>query len=855
MDSTKTNPTFFATFPYPYMNGPLHLGHAFTMMKVDVTANYKRMNGFDVLFPFGFHITGMPIKAAADKLRKEIETGNIHEVEKVTQYEILQKSGIIEADIAHFTKYETWFNFFPQRGKEDLQSIGMGIDWSRSFVTTDYNPYYDRFVKWYFTVLKERGYIKFGKQHVIWSTLDKQTCSDHARKVGEKLRPKQFTMLKVPYEGIYLLAMTSEPDLFTKHGTHLEMSEKLVYNIYEMDSDKVICTEWCAKNLNHQGYTLTFIERYHFKKGDSDDMWEGLRINNNIKEFKGSGFVCCVDVDLNLPWKFTQFDYYEPEGEIISRSGDRCIVAYTDQWVLNYSNEEWKQRVHHHIDVNMTGLTESTKLVMKETVDWYHDKSFSRDKKTSLGTEIPWDTDYVIDSLSDSTIYMMYYTIAHYLHKDIYGKVPNKIPLDMWTGEVMDMIFLGATKTARNPTYDDISPAYEGEYFDMNTITDMRKEFRKWYPLDLRVSGKDLVHNHLVFCLFNHIALLGEDMAPRDFHVNGHILIDGVKMSKQEGNFITVKDGVEKYSKDALRFTLAYAGDGDSDANFETCTAENMQDKLSRKMEEIHEMLDDESYRISSEYTLTDRFFMNQIQSCIVDIRTSFDEFRFKDVCRYGLFEMDNYRREYMKWGNPRKDLLVQSIETQLLMLAPVIPNWVQSVYNSSNIWGCRQVSDCKFPIVNIIDENCIQKAMFYQKIWHHINKKLEFFSKYDDNVTKIHINFVKEYPSWYMGLKNIVSDYFAGNDSNVMKNIALEVNKHNLSKKAKKGVMSMAQKAVKTNDQSEFQGCNVDINESDLKEMIHLMSQLANVEIEYELVEKDDVNNIVPDLPKITKV
>ncbi len=61
-------PKFFITFPYAYMNGLLHLGHAFSMSKCDFNAWYKRLCGFNVLFPFGFHCTGMPISAAAKKL-------------------------------------------------------------------------------------------------------------------------------------------------------------------------------------------------------------------------------------------------------------------------------------------------------------------------------------------------------------------------------------------------------------------------------------------------------------------------------------------------------------------------------------------------------------------------------------------------------------------------------------------------------------------------------------------------------------------------------------------------------------------------------------------------------------------
>lgn len=80
-----------ATFPYPYMNGMLHLGHAFTATKAEfatryvfsfvwpspciiLICSYHALKGKNSIFPFGFHCTGMPIQAAANKLKHEIET-------------------------------------------------------------------------------------------------------------------------------------------------------------------------------------------------------------------------------------------------------------------------------------------------------------------------------------------------------------------------------------------------------------------------------------------------------------------------------------------------------------------------------------------------------------------------------------------------------------------------------------------------------------------------------------------------------------------------------------------------------------------------------------------------------------
>ena len=65
---------FYGNFPYPYMNGLLHLGHAFSLSKLEFAAAFHRVCGKNVLFPQAFHCTGMPIKACADKLKREIET-------------------------------------------------------------------------------------------------------------------------------------------------------------------------------------------------------------------------------------------------------------------------------------------------------------------------------------------------------------------------------------------------------------------------------------------------------------------------------------------------------------------------------------------------------------------------------------------------------------------------------------------------------------------------------------------------------------------------------------------------------------------------------------------------------------
>lgn len=75
--------------------------------------------------------------------------------------------------------------------------FGSRIDWRRSFLTTDANPYYDSFVRWQVRKLYTTGKIKFGERYTIYSPKDGQPCMDHDRSEGEALGPLQYTGIKM----------------------------------------------------------------------------------------------------------------------------------------------------------------------------------------------------------------------------------------------------------------------------------------------------------------------------------------------------------------------------------------------------------------------------------------------------------------------------------------------------------------------------------------------------------------------------------------------------------------------------------------------------------------------------------
>ncbi|CAF0842507.1 unnamed protein product [Rotaria sordida] len=117
-----------------------------------------------------------------------------------------------------------------------------------------------------------------------------------------------------------------------------------------------------------------------------------------------------------------------------------------------------------------------------------------------LGTKLSWNEQYLIESLSDSTIYMAYYTIAHLLQaRDSFnGKQlgPANIHPSQLANEVWDYILFPEKSYSLSST--DISHS---------TLDHLRNEFQYWYPINLHSSEKDLTSNHLIYSLCNHTVI------------------------------------------------------------------------------------------------------------------------------------------------------------------------------------------------------------------------------------------------------------------------------------------------------------------------------------------------------------
>jgi len=377
---------------------------------------------------------------------------------------------------------------------------------------------------------------------------------------------------------------------------------------------------------------------------------------------------------------------YEPSAPVVCRCMTPAIVKVVDnQWFLAYGDPAWKAQVHEAI-ASMELHPEALRKWFDYVTDWLHDWPCTHHR--GLGTILPWDSNWVIESLSDSTIYMAYYTIAHALQG---GALRSHVP---WAQRLDDAFFDYVFLGKGNPR------AVAGRLgLEVKVIEDLRQEFVYWYPVDLRNTGKDLVQNHMTFCLFVHAAVFPKELWPRGYGVNGWVRLEGRKMSKSKGNVWYIRDAVREWGADPVRMAVANAGDGLDDPNLDLEFAATAAARL-------RDWFRFASARHGSrpERHGIDAWFLSVLNRAIQATRASMEGMNYKTALRHGYFDIQSAWSWYLRRseGRPSAEVLRRFIEIQTKLLAPFAPHACEEIWH--RIGGDGFVVNTAYPVA-IADE------------------------------------------------------------------------------------------------------------------------------------------------------
>jgi len=773
-------PKKFITVAYPYPNSPQHIGHGRTYTLADVHARYYRMQGYNVLFPMGFHYTGTPVLGMARRIQngeKEILDGlrNVYHVP--------------EDAIKTFVEPIKIADYFHEEIKSGMIEMGYSIDWRREFTTIV--PGYQKFIEWQITTLKENGKIIQGSHPVGWCPKDQNPVSQHDTMgdVEPKIDDKNF-LVKFSFGKFIFPITTLRPE--TIFGiTNLWVNPNTIYKKLTVDGEKWIVSEECAHKLEffekqitingdiagseiigkyaktHDGRDIpilpadfvepgmgtglvmsvpghapkdyqalmdlkaknhelavkiepiSIISTEGYGKFPAQEICEKLGVSNQsdekleeatkelyLKEFTdGKLNERCGDFN-NEKVQFgrekvrawlaennhlEKFPVLE-NSPVHCRCGTECVVKIlNNQWFLNYGDEEWKEQARDCFD-EMNVLPSNIRTEFKEVIDWLHERACARQQ--GLGTKLPWDKDWIVESLSDSVIYMAYYTISRFVND-------GTVQPDNLTREFFDYILLNK---------GDVKLAASSSKLSEDIITIMKKEFQYFYPVDSRHSGRDLVQNHLSFFVLNHVAIFERKLWPQEIVVNGSVMMDGAKMSKSMGNIIPLRTAIREHGADPIRLAIISSAELLQDADFNMESVIGIQSKLESLLEECKNLKNEPISELQAE----DKWILSKMQSMIGTVTESVEKMRLREGLHDILFTFESDLSWYQKrvQAKDRDDIagiLYKINSARVAMLSPFAPHIAEEMWES--LGNSNAVSKSAWPVYSKddIDATSIQ--------------------------------------------------------------------------------------------------------------------------------------------------
>jgi len=589
-DSKKEKFYVLEMFPYPSSSG-LHIGHALNYTIGDIYARFKRMQGFNVLYPMGYDSLGLPAENAAIK-------------EKTHPEEYTEKS------TKNFMKHQ--------------KMLGISYDWSRIVNTS--KPEYYRWDQWIFLKMLEKGLAYRKKASVNWCPLCKTVLANEQVHNGKCWRHEDIEVEVKNIEQWFLKITNYAEELLDKidsldwpartkamqknwigksYGTEINFDiNKEKWSIFTTRPDTVygvtfmvvsaqhpklfdLVTEKQKKEVEKFLKKLKSVSEKEFEAMEKEGVFTGSYAINPMTNERvpvyagnfviadyGSGMVMGVpahdqrDYEFAKKYEISIKVVIDPIGIEIEKP-EKMTHAYTEKGNLinsgnfnGINNEEAKKKITEYLEKRKLGK----KVVQFKLRDWL----ISRQRY--WGTPIP-------------VVYCDKCGIVPVNEKDLPVELPKEVkfgkgnPLltnEKWIKiECPKCRGLARRETDTMDTFVN-SSWYFLRYCDSKNNKEIfdKKKVKYWMPIDQYIGGAEHACMHLIYFRFytkflRDLGLLDFDEPAKKLFHQGMLHEGGEKMSKSKGNVIDPIDIVKKYSADSLRLALMSFASPDSDTNWD----------------------------------------------------------------------------------------------------------------------------------------------------------------------------------------------------------------------------------------------------------------------------------------------
>ncbi len=589
-DNIKKN-KFYCLEMFPYPSGYLHMGHVRNYSIGDAFARYKRMCGFNVLYPMGYDSFGLPAENAAIKEKadpKKFTEKNIKGIKE--QQKLLGWSYDWDREVQTYSpEYYKWNQWiFLKFFKKGLAYKKPGlINWCSKCATVLAN---EQVVKgacwrcktevelkhldqWYINIKKyaeellngidklkywpenvktmQRNWI--GKSH--GTTIDFEIVDENGKRTGEKI--STFTTRPDTLFGVTYLVFSVEHPMVAKliKGTKFEKEVKK----FVKETIKKSIIERTAEGKEKNG---CFLGKYFINpaNGEKCPLWVA---DYALMEY-GTGAVMAVPTHDQRDFEFAR-KYDLPMRIVISAPGEpldpkKMKKAYEGNGMMVNSGQFDRMN-------NGKAIEEITKWLIKQksgkrTVN-YKLRDWLISRQRYWGTPIP-------------VVYCDKCGIVAEKEENL----PIKLPTDVkFTGKGNPVTTSAKFVNCKCPKCqgkarretDTMDTFVDSSWYFLRYCSpkDNKKPFNKtkvnyWLPVDQYIGGVEHAVGHLLYARFFTKAL--RDLGLLDFDepftkllTQGMVTKDGAKMSKSIGNIVDPMQMIDKYGPDTVRVFILFA--------------------------------------------------------------------------------------------------------------------------------------------------------------------------------------------------------------------------------------------------------------------------------------------------------
>ena len=594
----KTKESYCIMMPPPNVTGKLHMGHALDGTLQDILIRYKRMQGFNTLW-----LPGTDHAAISTEVKI---------IEK------LKEEGIDKHDLGREKFLERAWDWTKEYGGtivKQQKKLGCSADWSRARFTMDEGL--SKAVLVVFKKLYDKGYIYKGKRMINWCPCCNTSISDAEVEYEEEPTHLWHIKYKVVGEDRYLTVATTRPETMlgdTAVAVHPDderykdlIGKKCILPIMNKEipiiADEFVEMDFgtgCVKitpahdpndyqaALSHNLEIIQVFDE-NFKMGDLCEEYKGMdlleareAIVNKLKEL---GKLVKIE------------DYVHNVGK-----HDRCKSTIepkiSDQWFVSM-----KEMAKPAIEAVKNGDTRFIPQKFEKTYfNWLNNiQDWCISRQIWWGHQIP----------------------AYYCDEC------GHINVDITKPEKCEKC--GSTKLTQDP--DTLDTWFSSALWPFSTLgwPEETEDFKTFFPTNTLVTGYDIIFFWVVRMMFSSLEQTGK-VPFKDVLMHGIVRdSQGRKMSKSLGNGIDPLEIIDKYSADALRFSLISGTTAGNDMRFmpeKLEAASNFANKVWNAAKFVLMNLEDyDNNNEKIELRIEDKWILSKLNTLITEVKVNMDNY------------------------------------------------------------------------------------------------------------------------------------------------------------------------------------------------------------------------------------